>query len=405
MFGTIASGKLTKVAKMPHFHEFLNTSRTLIVRCAQERRALPSINFVARCKLLKNAYNRCDTDGNHEISRTELEIALQKLGLVFSDEELEAILTRLDPNGDGRIEWSDFLYAAWQDSRSDSRTNSSALHQYLSVELFTELPSFICAPVDRQRKQQPTSKHLRRGAASLESNDATKGYFSRMERMGVEFLTRVSETRHPCKTSHTCCQVRASQLQSVDPQEELASILSPPEGGKALSVFVKRSINGGDLQHQKQGPKESIIPKHRYGFAASTMRQLRPIEWAGTVLGFVIGFVCGLTSMGLEGLLPSQLTADAVWGFNGYVFLINIAVSLLEVTALYVMAVICWTSERYSFWNESHARISKLVLLMTYLMYKSKRYVVKFLLKLFIKRVLWRAAARSTVKATVLPIQ
>ncbi|POM59755.1 LOW QUALITY PROTEIN: hypothetical protein PHPALM_31462 [Phytophthora palmivora] len=42
---------------------------------------------------------------------------------------------------------------------------------------------------------------------------------------------------------------------------------------------------------------------------------------------------------------------------------------------------------------------------MTYLMYKSKRYVVKFLLKLFIKRVLWRTAARSTVKATVLPIQ
>ncbi|KAG6620821.1 Calcium-binding protein 7 [Phytophthora cinnamomi] len=47
----------------------------------------------------------------------------------------------------------------------------------------------------------------------------------------------------------------------------------------------------------------------------------------------------------------------------------------------------------------------KIILLMTFLVYKSKRYVVKFLLKLFIKRVLWRAAARSALSAAVLPIQ
>ncbi|OWZ04515.1 hypothetical protein PHMEG_00023568 [Phytophthora megakarya] len=233
-----------------------------------------------------------------------------------------------------------------------------------------------------------------------------------MERMGVEFLTRVSKERVTREKRATLTvslsarfgtRVRTSQLQPIDQQEEL-----------------------------------SILPECRYGFSADTMRQLRNIEWAGTMVGFLIGLVCGLISMQLEGLLPSRFTTDAIWGFSGYVLLINIVVSLLEVTALYVMAVACafrltvgagltlypLDNER-EFLARAVARAAlqvghrkdvlfgmdpmrgspKLVLLMTYLVYKSKRYVVKFLLKLFIKRVLWRAAARSTLNATVLPIQ
>ncbi|KAG3161570.1 hypothetical protein PC128_g20763 [Phytophthora cactorum] len=142
--------------------------------------------------------------------------------------------------------------------------------------------------------------------------------------------------------------------------------------------------------------------------------------------------------MGLESLLPSRLVVDEVWGFNGYVLLINIAVSLLEVIALYTMAVTCAfrltigaglilypLDREREFLARAVARAAlqvghrkdtlfgmdpmrgspRLVLLMTYLMYKGKRYVVKFLLKLFIKRVLWRATARSALNATVLPIQ
>ncbi|KAI9993107.1 hypothetical protein PInf_015165 [Phytophthora infestans] len=142
--------------------------------------------------------------------------------------------------------------------------------------------------------------------------------------------------------------------------------------------------------------------------------------------------------MGIESLLPSHLAGDEVWGLNGHVLLINIAVSLLEVTLLYTMAVACAfrltvsaglilypLDHEREFLARAVARAAlqvghrkdtlfgmdpmrgspRLVLLMTYLVFKSKWYVVKFLFKLFIKRVLWRAAARSALNATVLPIQ
>ncbi|GMF26350.1 unnamed protein product [Phytophthora lilii] len=445
-FSATASGTLNRQDQVITFDAFLEMCRPLIVRCAQERRQLPPTSFVARCKPLKNAYQRCDTDGSHEISRTELEIALQKLGLVVSDEELDCIQTRLDPNGDGLIEWSDFLYTAWQDSLDAPGTSSSALHKYFSVDLFTELPSFIRASPDRQRRQQ-TRKRLRRGAVSESSSEVSgepKSYLSRMERVGVEFLTRVSKERMKRVKRATLAlslsarfgkKNRTSQLQPVNHDQRSESILPSP---KLLVPAKRRPSLLGNLQLQKQGSKQIIIPERRYGFSSDTMWQLRFIEWAGTLFGFLTGLVSGLVSMGLETLLPPYLTMDEVWGFNKYVLLINIAVSLLEVTVLYVIAVACafrlTVSAGLTLYPLDHEReflaravaraalqvghrkntlfgmdpmrgSPKLVLFMTYLVYKSKRYVVKFLLKLFIKRVLWRAAARSTLSATVLPIQ
>ncbi|RAW23745.1 hypothetical protein PC110_g19825 [Phytophthora cactorum] len=439
-FGVTASGRRDEAIT---YDAFVEMNRDLIVRCAQERRPLPPTSFVARCKALRNAYNRCDTDGSHEISPTELEIALQKLGLVFSDEDLDAIRVRLDPNNDGRIEWSDFLYAAWQDSLGDARASNSEIHKYFSVDLFTELPSFIRASADRQ--QRPTHKRPRRGSETPDSDDTTdeagKSYLSRMERIGVEFLTRVSKERVQRAKRATLvvslsarfgAWARSSQTQSVDQHQAGASVLPI----QTLAVSTKRGANVRSGLHQE--PKQSIISERRYGFSVEIMRQLRNIEWAGTLLGFLIGLVCGLLSMGLESLLPSRLVVDEVWGFNGYVLLINIAVSLLEVIALYTMAVTCAfrltigaglilypLDREREFLARAVARAAlqvghrkdtlfgmdpmrgspRLVLLMTYLMYKGKRYVVKFLLKLFIKRVLWRATARSALNATVLPIQ
>ncbi|KAE9309008.1 hypothetical protein PR003_g20613 [Phytophthora rubi] len=440
-FRATASGKLGQREQVVTFDAFVELCRPLIVRCVQERRLLPPISFVARCKPLKNAYQRCDTDGSHEISRTELEIALQKLGLVLSDEELDSIHTRLDPNGDGRIEWSDFLYAAWQDSQDDTEANSTALHKYFSVDLFTELPSFIRASADRQRQQ------LRRGSAESPGineapDEASKSYLSRMERVGVEFLTRVSKERMKRATVAVSMSARfgkrprTSQLQPVDHDKRSASVLSP----HALPTLGQRKLSVlGGLRLQRQESKQASTPERRYyGFSTATMLKLRNIEWTGTLLGFLTGIVSGLISMGLEGVLPPRLTENEIWGLNQYVLLINIAVSLVEVTTLYTIAVICafrlTVSAGLTLYPLDHEReflaravaraalqvghrkdalfgmdpmrgSPKVIVLMTFLVYKSKRYVVKFLLKLFIKRVLWRAAARSALSATVLPIQ
>lgn len=117
-------------------------------------------------------------------------------------------------------------------------------------------------------------------------------YLSRMERMGVEFLTRVSKERVKRVKRATFVvslsarfrtRARVSQLQSVNHQQSLASVLP----SQTLLAPAERRLNFLDVpQLEQQKTKQAILPERRYGFSADTMRQLRNIEWAGTVLGF-----------------------------------------------------------------------------------------------------------------------
>lgn len=425
------------------YDAFISMYRTFIVQCAQEQRQLPPTSFVVRCKSLKVAYNRCDTDGSHEISQVELEIAFQKLGLVLSDDDLDAMRMRLDLNKDGRIEWSDFLYAAWQDFMSDSRLSSSEPHKPFFINVFAELPSSIRASADRQQRR-PFQNSSKRGSLSCKGaaskDDEPKRYLSRMERIGFDFLTcvakehlkRVKRATLAAKMSTRFEQ--ASHSQSTKRHVVLSSVWPAP----SFMVANKRIHDlSQQLQHHEVKPPPKPID-YKNGFSQDVMRQLGHIEWTGTALGFLFGLVSGLTSMGFESQLPPRLVVDEVWGINGYVLLINIAVSLLEVIALYIMAVICAfrltvsaglilypLDDEREFLARAVARAAlqvshrkdtlfgmdpmrgspRPVLLMTSLVYRSKRYVVKFLLKLLMKRVLWRAAARATLSAAVLPLQ
>ncbi|TMW64645.1 hypothetical protein Poli38472_011525 [Pythium oligandrum] len=123
--------------------------------------------------------------------------------------------------------------------------------------------------------------------------------------------------------------------------------------------------------------------------------------------------------------------------YYGYFVPVNIVVSLLEVNGMYAMAVVsafrltvCTNlrlfprDDEREFLMRAITRAAlqaghrkdklfgmdpmkgspRMVLLMTFLMFKSKRYVLKSLIKLFIKRVIWRAAAKSVLSLLVLPI-
>jgi hypothetical protein len=120
-----------------------------------------------------------------------------------------------------------------------------------------------------------------------------------------------------------------------------------------------------------------------------------------------------------------------------YLFLLNIFISIIEVNAMYITAVLCafkltiitgltlypQDAER-EFLTRSIARAAlqlghsqdkifgidpmkgtpKFILFLSFLFYKTKRHAIKIVLKFLIKRVLWRAAAKVALSLMVLPV-
>lgn len=60
-------------------------------------------------KTLIEVFREFDVDGNGKISSTEFRQALRKLNLGITSKEIDKVLTKVDKNGDGNIDWSEFM--------------------------------------------------------------------------------------------------------------------------------------------------------------------------------------------------------------------------------------------------------------------------------------------------------
>ena len=57
---------------------------------------------------MKNIFRALDVNRKGEIDRTSLGVAFKKLGLGLSDDEVDAIMSDIDINSDGDIEFQEF---------------------------------------------------------------------------------------------------------------------------------------------------------------------------------------------------------------------------------------------------------------------------------------------------------
>ncbi|GAB9473953.1 hypothetical protein Gpo141_00011097 [Globisporangium polare] len=432
------------------FDQVIRECKDCIVTCAAHTQ-LPSSTFLVRCKPLKLGFNKCDSDGSHFVTKNELEIALQKLEFTLTDAQLEQLVGILDRNGDGKIEWSDFLYAAWANSLAVM--NATLGNDFLTIDIFADLPlllrpaslvaastngpaagqdeaitqrqAFKAASFSNPRASQIDLRLSSRAKSSTNmtttataddrtSSAASGATKSRMERMGVNFLMRVSMKRVEQVKRNSA----VSPGRSLTRQETMSGRNNSLSGGAPAGIH-------------RRG-------KRRHGFSPAVRRRMRQIEAVAILLGSLAGVLSGLVSIWFEGMIPDSFEEKHGVHLTFFcVVLINIAVSLLEVNGMYATAVVCafrltvctnltlypQDAER-EFLTRAIARAAlqvghrkdkifgidpmkgspRLVLFLSYVMYKSKRYMLKFLLKLFIKRVLWRAVAKSVLSLLVLPI-
>lgn len=64
---------------------------------------------------IRKAFHACDVDGSGTIERGELAKVFSELGELPTDEELKELLNDLDKDGNGTVDWEEFLHAmrAW----------------------------------------------------------------------------------------------------------------------------------------------------------------------------------------------------------------------------------------------------------------------------------------------------
>eukprot|EP00762_Andalucia_godoyi_P007322 ANDGO_01582.mRNA.1 Caltractin len=60
---------------------------------------------------IRKAFNACDVDGSGTVERGELSKVFAELGENPSEEELAELLADLDRDGDGTVDWEEFLQA------------------------------------------------------------------------------------------------------------------------------------------------------------------------------------------------------------------------------------------------------------------------------------------------------
>lgn len=422
------------------FDQVLKECRNYIVACAAVAEP-PSSTFLVRCKPLKLGFAKCDSDRTGVLTKKELEIALQKLEYFLIDSELDELVDILDRNNDGIVEWSDFVYAAWTNALA---TMASTADDAISIDVFAELPLLLrpvmpsgassrdlvrSVPAQKTVSSPRLSQidlrvsSIPNAASASDKRKVAPVTKSRIERMGVDFLTRISMKRVAHVKRSSTGPVSKLPQQAHHQQRRL-SRQSTRSGRSSFSYPLQASA-------RLRGPR-------RTGFSSNVRRRIQQIEAIAVAVASLAGILSGLVSIWFEGMLPDTFE-DEHGSFIYYlcVVLINIAVSLFEVNGMYLTAVICafrltvctnltlypQDAER-EFLTRAIARAAlqvghrkdrifgidpmrgspRIVLLLSYVMYKSKRYMLKFLLKLFIKRVLWRAAAKSVLSLLVLPI-
>lgn len=214
---------------------------------------------------------------------------------------------------------------------------------------------------------------------------------------------------------------RAAVVQANGPQESGSQ--APP-----YPLATRASIRLHDIRHHRQTGN---------GISDTERRAIFRLETLATLVGAPAGVLFGLLAIGLDSVIfPKSLDTDSVT-YYVYASLLNIAVSLVEVHVLYLTTLvsafrltvsanlILYPLDRErEFLTRSIARAAlqagnrkdalfgidpmrgspRLVAAVTLLLHKTKRYALKFLLKLLIKRVLWRAAARTALSLLVLPV-
>ena len=103
------------------------------------------------------AFSTCDLDGSGTIDSSELKIVMRLLGFEMSDAMLDEMLSIVDFDNSGEIDWEEFLHAI-AESKLDSIGNGAVGRAFKVQHLAQLNPEKLASQLDRSEKAARSAK-------------------------------------------------------------------------------------------------------------------------------------------------------------------------------------------------------------------------------------------------------
>lgn len=110
---------------------------------------------------LREQFNAADIDGSGSIEATEMGVICAELGEKLTNKQLRALIKEVDTNGNGMVEWEEFLHAMFK-KRQNARKNGRGLLEMFSIKL------------DAANRKKEEQIRARIAEAEIKANNAAK---------------------------------------------------------------------------------------------------------------------------------------------------------------------------------------------------------------------------------------
>eukprot|EP00753_Platysulcus_tardus_P004988 PLAT12813.1.p1 GENE.PLAT12813.1~~PLAT12813.1.p1 ORF type:complete len:737 (-),score=303.97 PLAT12813.1:332-2383(-) len=321
-----------------------------------------------RAGCIRDAFDACDADGSGEIDRDELVPVLAQLGLEVTAETMDAIMGVLDADGDGTVSWLEFL----------------------SAMAFEKLKAWNVTP---ERINGVGDSLLgRAGDPTAEDSERQLSKLSRMEKLGASYLRTVQERR--ARKGKADVDVKeGAALDGVLSEENLAELRYRGRRAVAfacLAGVLSATIGGlADLLGQQLFPNEVVWPETDFFL-------FYLLIGGATVVASIFEITLMYRTALRAAMSISTLAGLKLWPVDSNRAFVTAALARAALEIPHP------SEKTYDIDPLSEAPRWKLYL--RAVLYKGKTGLTSFLLKLLLKRVFSRAAAKSFLPFVSIPV-
>jgi len=346
---------------------------------------------IDRLEEIRDAFHKCDLDKSGEVELDELRSIMAHMGQVMNDSEVEKLLEDFDHDGNGLISWEEFL-------KTMCRRDRQGINSALSLDALMEVPSFM---MNSCSDQPPNLEGL-----------------NPLEKYGMKFLqwrhgvnARIAMARSQFKTMRrrlsSSVGVNNKRMIPAPPFEQKCHVLTKESLRRIRSIertAIALAIFAGVLSAGASGIVEVVVAKmqkdddsnggllEKVGVTREAILYVLPVVLVFSILEIFIMYSTGLGS-------ALDITAE-----TGLKLFPEDSDRVFITAALARAALQVGNPKHVAYGVDPTGEVSKSRLLLVAAVYMGKKGLTTVFLKLMLKRVFVRAAAKSVLSFVAVPV-
>lgn len=336
---------------------------------------------------MRLAFKNVDADGSGALDAPEIRVVMRRLGTTIGKREALHFVSLLDRDGDGTVSWSEFAHALTDD---DFKATLPLAFAKFDISKLASLPSMLDA-----------TKTI-----SPEEHNIIVAQMAKLERFGVNFLQKRQKQKMLKSTfsdKHTSRQIISHKMERDDEcdDDEDVALKSHFLSDKELS-WLRWRCNRAIMVAALAGIVCAVLP----GLSEPVIEEKLEDDLSTTVL-MMLNLTIGLVASIIEVIMVYRVTFKTALEITQATGLVLYPVDkqrAFAASSLVKTALELGNPTTIASGVNPLRESSKFTMLLAALLYKAKRGLSTFLLKLFVKKVLPRYVAKEFLNLIAAPV-